>query len=93
MPKPLLQERKLASATPSQDSLRPPRAIYWAESNKTVESAIYDGSQLEPGNAIQGPAVVETTATSIVVHPDQTFSVDAYGNFEILTTTTAEAKQ
>lgn len=93
MPKPLLQERKLASATPSQDSLRPARAIYWAESNKTVESAIYDGSQLEPGNAIQGPAVVETTATSIVVHPDQTFSVDAYGNFEILTTTTAEAKQ
>lgn len=93
MPKPLLRKRDLSGPVPSEDATRPKRSIYWAESNKTVESFIYDGSKLEPGNSISGPAVVETTATSIVVHPDQVFMVDAYGNFEIFTSKPLETAQ
>ncbi|MFM8676742.1 MAG: hypothetical protein ACKOCR_05300 [Burkholderiaceae bacterium] len=32
---------------------------------------------------IAGPAVIETTDTTIVVHPEQRLTVDAYGNFEL----------
>ncbi|NNL87278.1 MAG: hypothetical protein HKP27_16575, partial [Myxococcales bacterium] len=45
---------------------------------------IFDGAALVPGNEVAGPAVVETVATSVVVHPGQKLRLDAYGNFEIL---------
>ena len=38
---------------------------------------------LVPGNRVEGPAVIETEATSVVVHPAQTASVDRFGNFEL----------
>ena len=44
---------------------------------------IYDGYLLKPGNALDGPCVVETTTTSMVVHPGQRIEVDALGNFSI----------
>jgi N-methylhydantoinase A len=59
------------------------RDIYWADLKKTVATPIYDGAFLVPGNAIKGPAVIETTDTTVVVHPGRSLKVDAYGNFEI----------
>jgi N-methylhydantoinase A len=38
---------------------------------------------LAPGNRIKGPAVIETTDTTVVVHPGRSLKVDAFGNFEI----------
>jgi N-methylhydantoinase A/oxoprolinase/acetone carboxylase beta subunit len=59
------------------------RSIYWAELRKTAPSPIYDGALLAPGNRIRGPAVIETTDTTVVVHPGRTLEVDTFGNFEI----------
>lgn len=59
------------------------REIYWAEWKKLASTPIYDGYQLLPGNAIDGPCVIETTTTSIVVHPGQRVEVDALRNFVI----------
>ncbi len=59
------------------------RQIYWAEWKKMAASPIYDGYKLLPGNAIDGPCVIETTTTSIVVHPGQRVEVDALRNFVI----------
>lgn len=59
------------------------REIYWAEWKKLAATPIYDGYQLLPGNAIDGPCVIETTTTSIVVHPGQRVEVDALRNFVI----------
>lgn len=83
LPKPVLSEKKLAGVAPPAGALRPERAIYWAELGETAPSAIYDGALLEPGNRVAGPAVVETEATSVVIHPGQRLEVDAYGNFEL----------
>ena len=66
-----------------QAARRPARRIYWAEWERLAETPILDGHLLVPGNSVEGPAVIETTATSVVVQPGQSFRVDAFGNFEI----------
>ena len=59
------------------------RDIYWAETKAQSATPIYDGYKLRPGNAVAGPCVVETTTTSMVIHPGQSVEVDALGNFVI----------
>jgi len=59
------------------------RDIYWAEQKALVSTPIYNGYKLKPGNPLDGPCVVETTTTSMVIHPGQSVSVDALGNFVI----------
>ena len=59
------------------------RDIYWAEWKRIESTPIFDGYKLRPGNAIDGPCVVETMTTSMVVHPGQRIAVDALGNFVI----------
>ncbi|AEG34707.1 5-oxoprolinase (ATP-hydrolyzing) (plasmid) [Thermus thermophilus SG0.5JP17-16] len=44
---------------------------------------IYDGHSLEPGMAFEGPAIVETKGTTVVVHPGCRAEVDDFGNLHI----------
>ena len=70
------------------------RSVYWpriAGASKgaatglpgRIETPIYDGHALVPGNRLEGPAVVELETTTVVLHPGQTLAMDAYGNFEL----------
>ena len=59
------------------------RSIYWSDLKRPVPTPIYDGALLVPGNRLAGPAVVETTDTTVVVHPGRALAVDAFGNFEM----------
>ena len=59
------------------------RSIYWADLKRSAPTPIYDGALLVPGNRLSGPTVVETTDTTVVVHPGRRLAVDAFGNFEI----------
>lgn len=59
------------------------RDIYWAENKAQVATPIYNGYLLKPGNQLNGPCVVETTTTSMVIHPQQSIQVDALGNYLI----------
>ena len=47
------------------------------------EAEIYDGERLEPGMRFAGPAVVEDAGSTIVVHPGQSATLDAYGALHI----------
>lgn len=47
------------------------------------DSAIYDGTKLKPGMAIEGPAIVEDPGSTVVIHPDCKAHLDAYGNMHI----------
>jgi N-methylhydantoinase A len=79
-PQPKLNRaRTLRKAIPKA-ALRKPRLIYWSGLKKTP---VYDGEKLVAGNSVKGPAIVETSDTSVVVHPGRTLRVDALGNFEI----------
>ena len=44
------------------------------------ESDVYTGELLEPGMRFQGPAVVESKGSTIVIHPGNEVSIDDYGN-------------
>lgn len=59
------------------------REVDYALEGKHAAS-IYDGGKLEPGMQLNGPAVIEESGTTIVVHPNNRVSVDGYGNVHIL---------
>jgi N-methylhydantoinase A len=82
-PRPKLSATKKLSAKIDPRAGRGRRDIWWSDLKKAAATPIYDGARLVPGNRIKGPAVVETTDTTVVVHPGRTLRVDAYGNFEI----------
>ena len=86
-PKPRLSAAGTLQAAPAPDAMRPSRPVYWAgwgrRGGRRAETPIYDGARLVPGNRIEGPAVIDTEVTTVVVHPGQTLAVDAYGNFAI----------
>ena len=82
-PRPQLHEAPVLKRAIPQRARRPAREIFWADLKRTRETPIFDGAMLLPGNRIQGPAVVETTDTTVALHPKRTLTVDAFGNFEI----------
>ena len=70
------------------------RSVYWPRITGTsgnaaaglpgrIETPIYDGHRLVPGNRLEGPTVVELETTTVVLHPGQTLEMDVYGNFEL----------
>ena len=82
-PKPRLTRAETMTDEIPAAAKRPSRPVYWAEVSRQEETPIYDGAALVPGNRLEGPAVLETAVTNVVVHPGQTLYVDAFGNFEI----------
>jgi N-methylhydantoinase A len=63
---------------------RSSRSIHWDELKGSANTPVFDGLALLPGNRVQGPTVIETPDTAVVVRPGQILQVDAFGNFEIL---------
>src|SRR3954447_10311111 len=79
-PRPKLVKAKNGSKAIPREAVRKPRSIQWEKVRKTP---VYDGEKLAIGNRVKGPAIVETSDTTVVVHPGRTLAVDALGNFEI----------
>lgn len=49
--------------------------------NQVVAAAVYLGSELRPGHAFAGPAIIEERITTVVVPPLFQCSVDDFGNY------------
>ncbi|MEZ5098617.1 MAG: hydantoinase/oxoprolinase family protein [Thermoleophilia bacterium] len=60
------------------------RNVYFGPNDGTHACRLYDRSQLLPGHAFDGPAIVEQYDSTIVVPPDSTARVDGYGNLIIV---------
>src|SRR6266478_6564787 len=82
-PRPKLSPARRLSTRIAAKAVLGKRDIYWADLKKAARSPVYDGALLVPGNHVVGPAVIETTDTTVVVHPRRSLKVDAFGNFEI----------
>ena len=82
-PRPKLARSAHLSDQIAATALSTKRPVYWAELKQVVDTPVYDGAQLLPGNRVDGPTVIETTDTTVVVRPGRWLEVDAFGNFAI----------
>jgi len=48
------------------------------------EANIFDGDQLQPGMKFSGPAIIEDSGSTVVIHPGNEVSIDAFGNIHIV---------
>jgi N-methylhydantoinase A len=81
--KPPLRTLEVQGEEPSA-ALRQTRPVFFDQENGFVETPIYDGPRLRPGNRLSGPCVIEEPATTIVVYPGQIARLTARDNYEIL---------
>ena len=65
-----------------KDAMKTTRPVYFAEQG-FVETPIYDGEKVRPGNLIVGPAIIEEPWTNIVIYPNQEALLDQYMNYVV----------
>ncbi|MFC3749143.1 hydantoinase/oxoprolinase family protein [Paenibacillus sp. GCM10012306] len=68
-------------ATLAQTGVRP---VLFDEAG-WLNTSVYNRNTLQPGNEVEGPAIVEEASSSVVVYPGQLLKVDGYGNLIIET--------
>lgn len=56
------------------------RPVYWSPQEGTVDTPVFDFTQIRPGNVIAGPAIIESSETTYVVAPGWRYEMDAYLN-------------
>ncbi len=78
MPKPKLIEHPLQSRD-SAHAWKGTRKILWG-SPTTGEAKIYDWDQLQPGNLLEGPAILEDANTTYFVPENWTLQMDKFSN-------------
>lgn len=67
-------------AMADRPAARPSRAIYWASAARRLESRVWDGLKLRPGDRLQGPGVIELPGTTVALPPDVDAEIDRFGN-------------
>jgi N-methylhydantoinase A len=83
MPKPVLRPVDPGPPQPPEQARRRPRRVYWSDVRDWRETPVWDGDRFAPGHRVDGPAIVETADTTVVVHAGQRLTVDRFGNFEL----------
>lgn len=58
------------------------RQCYFGDATP-VTTPIYKASDIEPGNRISGPAIIEEPTTTLVVYPGMSATVSAAGNYRL----------
>jgi N-methylhydantoinase A/acetone carboxylase beta subunit len=81
VPKPILPEHEMGKEKPNNDASKGERNIYW--DGKWYEASIWEMSLVNSGNVIQGPAVVEAPATTLVVPPNYKVKLDKHRIFHM----------
>lgn len=77
-----IPERELAGSDPSQAFLGE-KPIYCLETRHFKSAPIYQAEKLQPGNRVEGPALIVSYGTTIPLHAGQKLEVDEYQNFII----------
>jgi N-methylhydantoinase A/acetophenone carboxylase len=78
-PKIEMPRLKLVGEDPSgaRTSSRP---TFWGTEVGWLDSSVFRRERLQPGNVVNGPAVVEAVDTTIVIDPARRLRIDDYGN-------------
>jgi N-methylhydantoinase A len=79
IPKPVMKTfSKAAAPAPPPES----RPVYF-NADEARATPVFRRSALQPGTAIEGPAVIEEKTSTTVLYPGQRAVVDAYLNIEV----------
>ncbi|MDR3512498.1 MAG: hydantoinase/oxoprolinase family protein [Caulobacteraceae bacterium] len=81
VPKPALPKRAVTGA--GIEAARLPSREVDFDRHGVHLAAIYDGSRLEPGMTLAGPAVVQEPSVTLVISPGHVLTVDEYGDYVI----------
>jgi N-methylhydantoinase A len=81
--KPLLTGREVGDEDPSA-ALVESREVYFAPQRQFLVANCYAFEKLGPGNVIEGPAILWSPDTTVVVNPGQRLSCDPYKNLELV---------
>jgi N-methylhydantoinase A len=77
-----LKLAEIASASGGADkAIKRRRSALWNLSKGYEETAVYDGDRLAAGHRIDGPAIVEEAATTVVIPPNYVCAVDKIKNY------------
>lgn len=74
-----------STGRPTAEALKGRRNVDYAEDGMHIAD-IYDGDLLEPGMKFHGPAIVETSGTTVVIHPANVATLDHLGNLHLVFT-------
>ena len=74
--KPQLKEEKLEGENADRARIGE-RQVYFED---FIQTPVFNMEQLRAGNRIAGPSVVESAATTLLLHPGQTATMDRYRN-------------
>ncbi len=55
------------------------RLAYWPEKGKWIDTPVFQFEQLQPGNVVIGPAILEAELTTVVIPTEQKLSIDKHG--------------
>ncbi|XOK58410.1 hydantoinase/oxoprolinase family protein [Paenibacillus elgii] len=85
LPKAALRRTEESGGRSVQPTSR--REVYFAETDRPgyYDTAIYQRSELAPGDRLAGPAIIEQMDSTILILPGQTAGVDPYRNLVIQT--------
>jgi len=77
-PKLTIPKYPLKSTKAPAEAHKGTREAFWQELGGFKPTDIYDSGRLEPGNKLEGPAIIEAVDTTIVLPPGRTYTVNEY---------------
>jgi N-methylhydantoinase A len=80
--KPTIRQEKIAEAD-SSIAMKGERRVYFEEYRDRVPTNLYHFPSMVPGMRVDGPAIIETPVTTIVVNPKDRAEVDRFRNVRI----------
>lgn len=83
MKKPPRNTVETGSAQVDAAALRTHKPVYFRSANAYIATAVYKREMLKTGNHFEGPALVEEHASTTVVQPGDSVTVDLYGNLQM----------
>jgi N-methylhydantoinase A len=72
-----------ATKDSAEKALKGKRNAYFEEPTAFVSTPIYDFARMKPGMEIHGPAIIESTVTTIVVNPKDSAVMDEFQNVRL----------
>jgi N-methylhydantoinase A len=83
MPKPSLPRLQEGGPDPSEAAQTGSRPVYFTQTGRFVDTPTLNRAKLHAGVRLTGPVLVEEYASTTVVPPGDTLTVDAFGNLVI----------